>query len=620
MSTFSADLKLELIGTGEASGTWGDDTNNNLNLIQQAIAGYEAVALSDGGTVTLVMTNKTISNARNMVIKFTGTLTGASIVTIPDTIEKFYIFDCSAVVGPTNLTIKTASGTGFTLDAAKIYAAYTDGTNLNEVSLDTLGGTIGSAQIADDAVTLAKMAPGTDGNIISYDASGNPVAVATGTSGQVLTSAGAGAPPTFADAGGSVSWQTGAIKTSTFTAVAGEGYFCNTAGGTFEVDLPAGSAGAIVSVQDYNNTFDSNSLTVDPNGTEKINGGVAGDPVTLDTEGQGVTFIYIDATVGWRSIQDNTFNQQGASASFIVATGGTITTVCTNYKVHTFTSPGTFTVCSVGNACGSNTVSYTVVAGGGGGAFDRGGGGGAGGFREGRTPQCASYTASPLNAPAGLPVSAQGYPITVGAGGSGGGPGPNSSQEGSTGSNTIFSSITSNGGGASGNGNGPERDGGNGGSGGGGGSGNSEGGAAGSGNTPPVSPAQGTNGGLASGSTCSDARIGGGGGGATVAGTEGNFPNGTPGNGNGGTGATTSINATPTARAGGGGGGKQGSPGQAGQGGTGGGANGGLNGNPGGTGSTNTGGGGGGGGADGGGGYNGGAGGSGIVIIRYKFQ
>src|SRR5210317_1909866 len=165
-SAYSTDLKLELMVTGENAGTWGQNTNNNLNLIQQAIAGFESIALSDGGTVTLAMTDKAISTARNMVIKFTGTLTGASIVTIPDTIEKFYIFDCSAVVGPTNLTIKTASGTGFTLDAAKIYAAYTDGTNLNEISLDTLGGTIAAAnitgtiatsQIADDAVTTAKI-------------------------------------------------------------------------------------------------------------------------------------------------------------------------------------------------------------------------------------------------------------------------------------------------------------------------------------------------------------------------------------------------------------------------------------------------------------------------------
>jgi hypothetical protein len=166
-SAYSTDLKLELMVTGENAGTWGDNTNNNLNLIQQAIAGYEVIALSDGGTVTLAMTDKTISNARNMVIKFTGTLTGASSVTIPDSIEKFYIFDCSAVVGPTNLTIKTASGTGFTLDQAKIYAAYSDGTNLNEISLDTLGGTVAAAnitgeiatsQIADDAVTNAKIA------------------------------------------------------------------------------------------------------------------------------------------------------------------------------------------------------------------------------------------------------------------------------------------------------------------------------------------------------------------------------------------------------------------------------------------------------------------------------
>jgi hypothetical protein len=165
-SAYSTDLKLELMVTGENAGTWGDNTNNNLNLIQQAIAGFESIALSDGGTVTLAMTDKTISTARNMVIKFTGTLTGASTVTVPDTIEKFYIFDCSAVVGPTNLTIKTVSGTGFTLDAAKIYAAYTDGTNLNEISLDTLGGTIAAAnitgtiatsQIADAAVTTAKI-------------------------------------------------------------------------------------------------------------------------------------------------------------------------------------------------------------------------------------------------------------------------------------------------------------------------------------------------------------------------------------------------------------------------------------------------------------------------------
>jgi len=158
-STYSSDLKLELMATGENAGTWGTKTNTNLELVQQAIAGFESITLTSGGTKTLVMSNASISNARNMIIKFaTITLASSSTVTIPDSIEKFYIFDCSAVTNPTNLTIKTASGTGFVPNASKIFAAYADGTNLNEVSLDTLGGSIGTVSIADDAVTNAKVA------------------------------------------------------------------------------------------------------------------------------------------------------------------------------------------------------------------------------------------------------------------------------------------------------------------------------------------------------------------------------------------------------------------------------------------------------------------------------
>ena len=158
-STFSSDLKLELMATGENAGTWGTKTNTNLNLIQQAIAGFEQITISSGSTTALVMSNAAISNARNMIIKFaTVTLSGATTVTIPDSIEKFYIFDCTAITNPTNLTIKTASGTGFTPNASLIFAAYADGTNLKEVSLDTLGGTVGTAQIADDAVDNDKIA------------------------------------------------------------------------------------------------------------------------------------------------------------------------------------------------------------------------------------------------------------------------------------------------------------------------------------------------------------------------------------------------------------------------------------------------------------------------------
>ncbi len=176
-SSYSTDLKLELMVTGENAGTWGDKTNTNLNLVQQAIAGFEQVTLSSGGTVALVMSDGALSNARNLVIKFaTATIAASTVCTIPDSIEKFYIFDCSGLTNPSNLTIKTASGTGFSPDAAKIYAAYADGTNLNEVSLDTLGGTIGTAQIADDAVTNAKIA---DDAIRAAQLSDNAVITAT---------------------------------------------------------------------------------------------------------------------------------------------------------------------------------------------------------------------------------------------------------------------------------------------------------------------------------------------------------------------------------------------------------------------------------------------------------
>ena len=153
-STYSSDLKLELMATGENAGTWGTKTNNNLNLVQQAIGGFEQVTVGDGATVALAMTDGTVSNARNMVVKVaTVTLSGATVLTVPDSIEKMYIFDVTGVTNPTNLTIKTASGSGFSPDQQKIYFAYADGTNIVEVSLDSLGGAVGTASLPTVPVT-----------------------------------------------------------------------------------------------------------------------------------------------------------------------------------------------------------------------------------------------------------------------------------------------------------------------------------------------------------------------------------------------------------------------------------------------------------------------------------
>jgi hypothetical protein len=457
-------------------------------------------------------------------------------------------------------------------------------------------------KVSDDSNIIKKC-----GTTITLGASGDSIALASGAS------------QTGFGRTGTVDWQT-TPKTGDFTAANGEGYFVNTTSGAVTMTMPSGSAGAIVSIQDYNKTFDSNNLTIAPASGEIMNGGAASANLIISTEGQGLTFVYVDGTVGWKTVHENEFTAGGSN--FIVATGGTITT-SGDCKIHTFTGPGTFAVCAISNCATNNILSHLVVAGGAGGGWDRAGGGGAGGFREVKSP-VTPYTASPLDgypsAPNRVTATAASFPITVGAGGAGGTDGPQ--KQGVSGSNSIFSTVTSAGGGGGGSAPGPT----NGADGGSGGGTSGPSSSAGSGNTPPVSPSQGFPGGIAPAPGGSD--HGAGGGGATAAGGPG-AGSLNPGTASaGGAGATTSINGTPTARAGGGGGGfSDGAPGcspfpggAAGAGG--GGAGGSYPGGLGSAGTVNTGGGGGGGsnGPNTSPAGNGGAGGSGIVVIRYKFQ
>ena len=182
-SSYSSDLKLELQATGENASTWGDKTNNNLNLIQQAIAGYEAIDVASAD-VTLVMTDASVSNARNMILKFTGTLAANRTVTVPDSIEKFYILQDATTHSGNTLTFKTASGTGFTLDEGKMSAAYSDGTNINRVDLSSLGGEIATASIADNAITTAKIS---DNQIVTAKISDNQITTVKISDNQITT-------------------------------------------------------------------------------------------------------------------------------------------------------------------------------------------------------------------------------------------------------------------------------------------------------------------------------------------------------------------------------------------------------------------------------------------------
>jgi hypothetical protein len=394
-----------------------------------------------------------------------------------------------------------------------------------------------SLKAADGGVIISQ-----SGTNITIGASGDTISLASGAS-----QSGFGRE-------GSVDWQTGSLKTSTFTAASGEGYFINS-GSAITMNLPAGTAGAIVAVADYARNFSTYNLTISPNGSQKI-GGVA-DDAKLSVDGQAATFVYVDDTKGWINVQnaEDTFT---GSPPFITATGGTETT-SGDFKIHTFTGPGTFAVSNVAGVCGPtrNVVSYLVLAGGGG-SGDAGAG--AGGYREVVSPN-SPYTGSPLNGyptPANrITVTAQNYPITVGSGGSAT-PQSSTSSFATKGSDSTFSTITSAGGGYGGNGSPGSGDpgvptfyatGSSGGSGGGSAGPTTPNNtiSGGAGNTPPTSPAQGNNGGAGRWQPGSYGAAGGGGG-AGGAGACFSCGEGVTG----GAGTASSITGSPVTRAAGG--------------------------------------------------------------------
>ncbi len=440
--------------------------------------------------------------------------------------------------------------------------------------------------------------------------------VTLGQSGDTVTLGSGATLGSVFDPSQTVTWSSTIITTNT-TLASGNGYFVNTTSGAITVTLPASpSVGDYLQIKDYAGTFATNNLTIARNGSNIQ--GVANDSI-ISTNRAALKLVYADATKGWLYVEESNVSDFGPA--YIVATGGTVTT-SGDFKIHTFTSSGTFTVSEVGNPAGSDSVDYLVVAGGGGGATNAGGAGGAGGFRTSSGTASGSYSVGPLGSgvPA-LSVSIQAYPITVGGGGAGSAAAP----QGSNGGNSVFSTITSarGGGGGSAEGNASTSPGVPGGSG--GGAARDEG-PGGTGNSPSVSPPQGNPG------QQGKANPAGSGGGAGGAGAAGSVVPGSAGvGGDGGDGEYTNINPSTgvadgpvgSARYYAGGGGGGGNP-SGGTGGAGGGGDGGTptpsTGDVGDNGTTNTGGGGGGGGSGSNPSFTGGTGGSGIVIIRYKFQ
>lgn len=322
-SSYSTDLKLELMVTGEKAGLWGDITNTNLNILQQAICGYEQVSVNATSAITLAFTNGALSNGKNAIIEITGTPSANATVNIPDGVEKSYIFR-NSTSGSSTLTIKTTSGSGVAFSGTdKGYKyLYSNGTNVTAITLasppggsDTQiqfnsGGTAfgGSANLVWDGTNVVIGATGalrlgdtTGGEYVGLKAPGTvsssytlTLPTATGTADQILVTDGSG-NLSFTDNSGGTSWQ--AVKSTGFTAVAGEGYFCDTSGGAFTATLPATpTLGDEVTLVDYAGTFDTNNLTVGRN-SENIQGSAA--DLTVSVERAGLTLVYSGATYGW---------------------------------------------------------------------------------------------------------------------------------------------------------------------------------------------------------------------------------------------------------------------------------------------------------------------------------
>ena len=461
------------------------DLNNALSAIQTTNSGTSRPTGAVAGQLWLDTTTAT-----SPTLKYYDGADDISLATIDHTANTVNWLD--STVSITGLTT-TATGTVLTLsDSANTTTVNLILDNQKEIRFreTTANGTNYVALKAPASVSadLTFTLPATDG-----------------TNGQVLTTNGSGVL-TFITPSAGIAWQS-SVKTSGFTAVAGEGYFCNTTSAEFTVTLPATpTAGQQVAVVDYAGTFATNNLII--TSTAKING--SDNDVKLTTNREGTILVYIDSTQGWLAYSGV---NEGTSPSLT-------------------DNPPTY------------SIDFLVIAGGGsGGSLSNAGGGGAGGYRT-----------STQTIGIGTVIT-----VTVGDGGAstnnaGSNSGSNSSISGSG-----LTTITSTGGGGGGGGGGAETNGKNGGSGGGAGNG----GTGGSGNTPSTSPSQGNNGGNGNGNP--PAFGAGGGGGAGAVGGLGTSTD----PGEGGNGLASSITGTSVTRAGGGGGGTD--SGGAGGGGTGGG-------------------------------------------------
>lgn len=255
-STYSPNLRLELIGTGEQQGTWGSTTNTNLGtLLEEAIGGYVSVAVTDGADTTLTTINGGADQSRNMTINLTGALTGDRNVICP-AIEKLYVVK-NATTGGFAVTFKVSGQTGVSVPNGATVFLYVDGTDARAIT-----GSLASQSASNVAIT---------GGTI------------TGITDLALADGGTGASLSDPNANAFLGWNDTAGASTFFTV--GSGITVNTTSNTVTVD-----AGNYV-MQTYTNTSPSGVTWTKPAGLKAIK-------VTVVGGGGGSNPIFLPAPAG----------------------------------------------------------------------------------------------------------------------------------------------------------------------------------------------------------------------------------------------------------------------------------------------------------------------------------
>ena len=248
-STFSTDLALELVATGEKAGLWGTITNTNLQVLQQSTSGVVDVAMSSGSDVTLLLSDGATSNGKNIYLKLTGTMAGNNSLIIP------------------------ASTTGGTATRLYVIQDATDRTTANKYTLS-----------------------------IKTAGSSNPIAVPVGAT-MLIHSNGTDARLDILQKG---NFAITSSSITAYTAVAGDNLLIDTAAAQVTITLPASpSMGDEVSIMDVSATggFGSNKVVVDRNG-QPIRG--AASNLDLATNNQSIKLRYTNATKGWQYVYNQT--------------------------------------------------------------------------------------------------------------------------------------------------------------------------------------------------------------------------------------------------------------------------------------------------------------------------